>query len=276
MTHIWTSLPAAQPHTRPWMSSDCVIGLGFILSCGYWCTDFSSFNERSPQKHRRLHQYTALRRDPKLVLPTTRIVPGMAAAVFFRRTSTVQYDQALPFVMQHYYGYSLLGLGISAILASLMSGLAGNITAFSAVWTHDLYRAIHQTGPKRRSLFAMSAGYQLRSHACSQCSHRVYRIPLQQPDGLSSALIFPLQRSIVCHVPPGNVHHLGDAQCWILGILSGVLVAAAHNLGVHYGVIVYGSQMLANFYGAIYGWTACMAITAHRQHDSPKPRPWLN
>ncbi len=77
----------------------------------------------------------------KLFFPALLVIPGVAAAVFFRKTEVTYYDQALPFLMQRYYGQALLGLGISAILASLMSGLAGNISALSALWTHDLYRS---------------------------------------------------------------------------------------------------------------------------------------
>ena len=91
--------------------------------------------EENQQFDQHFHQYAA-GGSPVLV-----VVPGLAAATFFRREGITTYNQALPALMQHYYGKGMLGLGISAILASLMSGLAGNINALSTLWTHDIYRA---------------------------------------------------------------------------------------------------------------------------------------
>ena len=103
-------------------------------------------------KHAGVHTDTADRRHLQTVFPALLVIPGVAAAVLFRKTDVTFYDQALPFLMQHYYGQALLGLGISAILASLMSGLAGNISALSALWTHDLYRSHINPRCKRSTL----------------------------------------------------------------------------------------------------------------------------
>lgn len=119
-----------------------VFGLGFVLSFGYWCTDFVLI-----QRALTANTSDGAIKTPllaaifKLAFPWLLVFPGMAAATYLKKTSEhLQFDQALPLLMQHYYGYALIGLGISALLASLMSGLAGNITAFSTLWTHDLYQ----------------------------------------------------------------------------------------------------------------------------------------
>jgi SSS family solute:Na+ symporter len=124
-----------------------VLGLGLILSCGYWCTDFILIQRALAAKDLAGSINTPLfAAVVKLFFPILVVVPGMAAGIFLRQQGITRYDQALPYLMRHYYGYALLGLGISGVLASLMSGLAGNISAFSAVWTHDLYRPYLRRG----------------------------------------------------------------------------------------------------------------------------------
>ena len=48
---------------------------------------------------------------------------------------------AIPFAMAHYFPSGILGLGLTALLAAFMSGMAGNVTAFNTVWTYDIYRS---------------------------------------------------------------------------------------------------------------------------------------
>jgi SSS family solute:Na+ symporter len=161
--------------------------------------------------------------------------------------------------MQHYYGYGLLGLGISGVLASLMSGLAGNISAFSAVWTHDLYRTYLRRGQT-------DAHYVLvgRLSATAACLMSVFAAYISfRYNNLMDylQLLFSL-----FNAPLFAVFVLGMFTTWatpaagFCGLVFGVAVATAHNLAVRYGAIPYGSQMLANFYGAIYGWVTCVVV----------------
>jgi len=142
MNHIWSPLPLMRPETATFDITGVVLGLGLVLSFGYWCTDFLLIQRAlTARSMRESIQTPLIAAIFKLFFPALLVIPGVAAAIFFRKTDVTYYDQALPFLMQHYYGQALLALGISAILASLMSGLAGNISALSAVWTHDLYRS---------------------------------------------------------------------------------------------------------------------------------------
>lgn len=262
MSHIWTSLPGIQPHTATMDVFGLVLGLGFILSFGYWCTDFLLIQRALAAKDIEGSINTPLIASTvKLFFPVLVVVPGMAAAVFLRKSGTVQYDRALPMLMQHYYGYTLLGLGISAILASLMSGLAGNISAFSTVWTHDIYRA--NLRPGQTDLHYLMVGRVSTAVACGLSVLTAY-ISFRYNDLMDYLqLLFSL-----FNAPLFATFLLGMFTTWatpsagFCGLLCGVFAAAAHNLAARYGVLVYGSQMLANFYGAIYGWTACLAVTA--------------
>jgi len=155
----------------------------------------------------------------------------------------------------------MLGLGIAAILASLMSGLAGNISAFSSVWTHDLYRGYLRPG--KDDAHYLFIGRAATATACCLSLFTAY-ISFRYNNLMDYLqLLFSL-----FNAPLFATFLLGMFTTWATpsagfwGLLGGLLIAAAHNLAARYGIIVYGSQMLANFYGAIYGWTACIAITS--------------
>ena len=146
-----------------------VMGLGFVLSFGYWCTDFlvvqRAMAADSMNAARRTPVIAAL---PKMIFPFLVIVPGIIALGLTLHptdgTSPVlpltaaggyDYNMALPMMMARYYPEGMLGLGLTALLASFMSGMAGNVTAFNTVWTYDLYQAYlvpawRRARPRRR------------------------------------------------------------------------------------------------------------------------------
>lgn len=130
------------------------MGLGFVLSFGYWCTDFlvvqRAMAARSMLAARRTPLIAAF---PKMVFPFLVIVPGMIAiaathgagasgfALPAKADGSFNYDLTMPLMLAHYFPNGLLGLGLAALLASFMSGMAGNVTAFNTVWTYDIYQA---------------------------------------------------------------------------------------------------------------------------------------
>jgi len=161
--------------------------------------------------------------------------------------------------MRHYFGPTLLGLGIAAVLASLMSGLAGNINALSTVWTHDLYRQYLRPG--RSDAHYLTAG-RLAAVAASVMSLLTAWICFRYNDLMDYLqLLFSL-----FNAPLFAIFLLGMFTTWVTpgaafqGLLGGLTVAVAHLLAVRFGLLHYGSQMLADFYGAIYGWSGGMLV----------------
>ncbi|HEY2824664.1 MAG TPA: hypothetical protein VGI83_03875, partial [Gemmatimonadales bacterium] len=171
---------AANPVGVEWFG--LVMGLGFVLSFGYWCTDFlvvqRAMAAKSMSAARRTPLIAAI---PKMCFPFLVILPGMLALVVASGNGTstatapsisstssisssapglippkldatgqplrnsagnviLDYDLATPMMLVHYFPAGLLGLGLTALLASFMSGMAGNVTAFNTVWTYDLYQ----------------------------------------------------------------------------------------------------------------------------------------
>ena len=261
MTHIWTTLPISQPHTATMDRVGLIFGLGFVLSFGYWCTDFLLIQRALAAKDLQASiQTPLLAAVVKLFFPILVILPGMAAAILLRKAGVHQYDQALPFLMRHYYSNILLGLGISAVLASLMSGLAGHVSAFSSLWTYDVYRMHLVT--KRSDAHYLKMGRIFTATACLLSAFTAY-ISFRYNNLMDyMQLLFSL-----FNAPLFATFLIGMFTTWATpsagfwGLLCGMVVAAAHNIAARYGFVTYGSQMLANFYGAIYGWLTCFIIT---------------
>lgn len=157
-THMWSTLGtfAGNPMGVHW--TGIVFGLGFVVSFGYWTTDFLVV-----QRVLSANNLWAAKMAPvigaafKMAVPFIVIVPGLLALSVLRNpdgslmhlvpesvaaaTGQHSYNEVLPLMLVRYCGPGLLGLGITALVAGFMSGMAGNVSAFSTVWTYDLYGA---------------------------------------------------------------------------------------------------------------------------------------
>jgi solute:Na+ symporter, SSS family len=160
--HIWrdTGHFASNPMGVHW--TGIVFGLGFVISFGYWTTDFLVV-----QRVLAAHNLRAARMAPiigsffKMAVPFIVILPGLLGLVLLQNPdgslmrlvgqdvaaahpgeALHTYNEVLPLMMVRYLGPGLLGLGITALMAGFMSGMAGNVSAFSTVWTYDIYKPL--------------------------------------------------------------------------------------------------------------------------------------
>ncbi len=151
MTHAWKYMgdAADNPMGVNWWQA--ALGLGFVLSFGYWCTDFLVVQRAMATRNMRSAQNTPLiAAFPKIILPFIVIVPGLIAAVMVASHSgysiplqngETNYNMVLPSLLAEFYPSGILGVGLTALFASFMSGMAGNVTAFNTVWTYDIYES---------------------------------------------------------------------------------------------------------------------------------------
>jgi SSS family solute:Na+ symporter len=154
MTHAWKYMgdTASNPMGLHFMS--LIFGLGFVMSFGYWCTDFLVIQRAMIAKNMRAAQKTPLMAAvPKMLMPLIVVLPGVIAIALSQpllqgkgyhipveANGQLNYTMTLPSLIAHYYPSGLLGVGITALMASFMSGMAGNVTAFNAVFTYDIYQ----------------------------------------------------------------------------------------------------------------------------------------
>jgi SSS family solute:Na+ symporter len=139
--HTWTVLadPSQNPLGVKWYVA--VIALGLLMGPSYWCTDFLLVQRALAAKDLAAARKTPLiAAFPKMLFPALVTVPGMIAMVVIPKSLEGNFNLALPALMTRYYPHGLLGLGFTALMASFMSGMAGNVTAFNTVWTYDLYQ----------------------------------------------------------------------------------------------------------------------------------------
>ncbi|MBH8598200.1 MULTISPECIES: sodium:solute symporter family protein [unclassified Thermoactinomyces] len=143
--HMWSNLGHSSDNAMGISWLGVVLGLGFVLSFGYWTTDFLVVQRAFAARDMRSAQNTPIYASFfKMVVPFLVIIPGLIAAVLYPKIGHPggpSYNLALPLLIQRYFPPGLMGLGLTAMLASFMSGMAGNVTAFTTIWTYDIYQA---------------------------------------------------------------------------------------------------------------------------------------
>jgi len=149
--HLWKGMSHASTNPMGTDAFSLIFGLGFVLAFGYWCTDFLVV-QRAMISHnlndaRRTPIIAAL---PKIFMPLIVIVPGILLLALQKEFSGFElplntngqtdYNMVLPLLLSKLYPSGILGVGITALIASFMSGMAGNVTAFNTVFTFDIYQ----------------------------------------------------------------------------------------------------------------------------------------
>src|ERR1700730_17022518 len=154
MTHAWKYMGDTDSNPMGLHFMSLIFGLGFVMSFGYWCTDFLVVQRAMIAKNMRAAQRTPLiAAIPKMMMPLIVVLPGIIAIALMQPAlhskgysipveadGQLNYTMTLPSLIAHYYPSGLLGVGITALIASFMSGMAGNVTAFNAVFTYDIYQ----------------------------------------------------------------------------------------------------------------------------------------
>jgi SSS family solute:Na+ symporter len=156
-TSLWANLGSAANNPMGMHWTGMVFGLGLAVAFGYWCTDFLQVQRVMAAKSLRAAQNgTIIGAALKMMVPLIVTVPGLLGLAILTQKSGIQlvpesvaqatgghsYNEVLPLMMARYLGPGLLGLGITAMIAGFMSGMAGNVSAFATVWTYDVYRPL--------------------------------------------------------------------------------------------------------------------------------------
>jgi len=346
------SSAAANPMGVEWFGM--VMGLGFVLSFGYWCTDFLVV-----QRAMAANSMSAARRTPliasipKMFFPFLVIVPGMIAITVTWPTDLMpkadpisvsrflpanskpeaanpsppgnpaiptdakakpgpsvdellvlarqnghglippkidgktkmakltkdgklemDYDLAVPMMLVRYLPTGLLGLGLCALMASFMSGMAGNVTAFNTVWTYDIYQSYLRPGKSDDHYLWMGRAATVFgigiSVVCAYAATRFNNIM----DMLQLVFAF-VNAPLFATFMLGMFWRRATGHGSFFGLLLGTGAAALHHgltlskgaeIGLKGGwlgslVHTYPSEMAQNFWTAIWAWTTCFVMT---------------
>jgi SSS family solute:Na+ symporter len=314
--HSWAGLGSPQTNLLGVEWFGLVMGLGFVLSFGYWCTDFlvvqRAMAANSMSAARRTPLIAAL---PKMFFPFLVILPGLIAvalpteqpkAVAALNSGTVvqsapmpsrgiiplkidegtgrprlnkdgqpefDYDLAIPMMLVHYFPTGILGLGLTALLASFMSGMAGNVTAFNTVWTYDIYQSYIRRDAtdahylwigRMATVFGVGISI-LTAYVATRFNNIMDMLQL-----VFAFVNAPLFATFLL----GMFWKRATGHGAFLGLLSGTAAAAIHHgltlpagaaSGIKGGwlgaVHDYPSEMAQNFWTAIWAWTTCFLVT---------------
>lgn len=278
MTHSWSYMGKASDNPMGVELFPMIAGLGFVLSFGYWCTDFLVV-----QRAMAANSMSAARRTPviaafpKMIMPFIVIVPGIAALALTKmdigyvlpaKGNSYDYDQALTTLMASFYPSGMLGVGLTALMASFMSGMAGNVTAFNTVFTYDIYQSyIRKDAPDSHYLtvgrITTVVGIIL-SIATAYLAQHYNNIMdlLQLVFGFVNA---PLFATFLL----GMFWKRTTGHGAFTGLLMGTCAAAlthgltvAEDKGGWLGrVQEFPSTMAQNFWIAIFAWSTCFVLT---------------
>jgi solute:Na+ symporter, SSS family len=289
MVHAWKYMGSPTENPMGVQIFGMVAGLGFVLSFGYWCTNFLVV-----QRAMAAESMSAARRTPligtipKMFLPFIVIMPGIAAVVLAKmhlgydlpvKGNTPDYDQVLTTLMAKFYPAGMLGVGLTGLMASFMSGMAGNVTAFNTVFTYDIYQSYIRPGAPDRHYLTVGrvttiAGVVL-SIGAAYLAQRYNDLMdlLQLVFGFVNA---PLFATFLL----GMFWKRTTGHAAFTGLVSGTAAAAmVHGLTVAEGkggwiadTHHFASVMAQNFWVAIVAFVVCFSITVLLSLVT-KPRP---
>jgi len=336
LTESWRFMgdPSQNPIGVEWFG--LVMGLGFVLSFGYWCTDFlvvqRAMAADSMSSARRTPLIAAV---PKMFFPFLVILPGMIALAAGARiantaptrpsvnrsvsstqstaetdpstagpdsyasTNTLgqgiippkidektgqpardnrgnvvlDYDLATPMMLVHYFPQGLLGLGLTALLASFMSGMAGNVTAFNTVWTYDIYQSYIRKGASDEHYLWMGRVATVFGIALSIAAAYVAASFNNIMDMLQLVFAF-VNAPLFATFALGMFWRRTTGHAAFVGLISGTLAAAIHHgltlprgavvgvKGGYLGVLTtYPSELGQTFWTAIAAFSTCFVLT---------------
>jgi SSS family solute:Na+ symporter len=293
MTQSWQHLGSASDNPMGVEIVGLVMGLGFVLSFGYWCTNYLVVQRAMAARNMTDARNTPIvGAFPKMLIPFVVIVPGIAAAALATmgvgyalpiKNGAPDYDQVLFSLMQQFYPSGMLGIGLTALVASFMSGMAGNVTAFNTVWTYDIYQSyIRKNAPdshylwvgRMATIFGTAVSIGAAYLALSFNNMMDY---LQLIFGFVNA---PLFATFLL----GMFWKRSTGHGAFTGLISGTTTAAltygltvAEGKGGFLGVLhTFPSSMAQNFWVAINAWTVCTVVTiVVSLMTTPKPESEL-
>jgi SSS family solute:Na+ symporter len=289
-THLWSTLGHFKDNPMGINWVGIVFGLGSIISFGYWTTDFLVVQRvLSANNLRAAKMAPIIGAAFKMAVPLIVILPGLICLglmqnghPLFHLVSDAQasahpgmqaYDEVLPLMLARYCGPGLLGLGITALVAGFMSGMAGNVSAFSTVWTYDLYGAYinKQASDKHYVLMgristvvgmivSIGAAYILQ-HASSIMDY---------VQALFSFFIAPLFGTVILGMLWKRATSAGGFWGLLAGTASSIAMFIYTSTGTtahkaialsHIALSPDAQPMAENMFRALWSWIVCVLIT---------------
>jgi SSS family solute:Na+ symporter len=263
--HAWQGLGIGSHNTLGANWIGIVFGLGFVLSFGYWTTNFAEVQRALSAKNMSAARRTPLiGAYPKIFLPAIVVIPGLLALVTVPglggSNPDLAYNNAVPLMIGQFLPEGMLGIAVTGLLAAFMAGVAANVTAFNTVFTYDLWQSYFRKG--------RDADYYLRVGRWATIGGLLVSIGtafiakgysniMNYVQLLFSYFNAPLFATFII----GMFWRRSTPWAGLAGLVAGTLGAFITHELYSTGNVHFGSAQSANFGGAIVAFVADAVVT---------------
>jgi SSS family solute:Na+ symporter len=289
-THLWSTLGGFNDNPMGIHWTGIVFGLGAIISFGYWTTDFLVVQRVLAAKDLRAAKMAPIiGAGFKMMVPFIVILPGLLAIAILPikllpesqalATGGHSYNEVLPLMLARYCGPGLLGLGITALIAGFMSGMAGNVSAFTTVWTYDIYRALIKKDGSDKHYVSMGRWSTIVGVIISVGTAYLvmdFKSIMDYVQALFSFFIAPLFGTVILGMLWKRATPAGGFWGLLAGTLSSIGMWAWVKLDAsalrYVALSPHARDMAENMYRALWSWIVCVLVTVVVSLVS-KPKP---
>ncbi|MBQ1042691.1 sodium:solute symporter family protein [Micromonospora sp. C32] len=263
--HAWEGTGSTDnPLGAHWLG--IVFGLGFVLSFGYWTTNFAevqrALSARNMSAARRTPIIAAY---PKLLIPAVTVIPGLIALVTVKGLGADEgdlvYNNAIPLLMRDLLPNGVLGIAVTGLVASFMAGMAANVSGFNTVFTYDIWQAYFRRNESDEHYVKVgriaTVGAVVIGIGTAFIAAGFSNI-MNYIQALFSVFNAPLFGTFIIGMFWRRMSPL--AGFWSL--LSGTIVAAATYLLYKGGVISFNSDLEESFWGAGLAFATVAVVAA--------------
>jgi solute:Na+ symporter, SSS family len=264
--HAWQGLGignVTNPIDANWLG--IVLGLGFVLSFGYWTTNFAEVQRALSAKNLSAARRTPLiGAYPKIFIPALTIIPGLVALVSVKglggSNADLQYNNAIPILMGRYLPEGMLGLAVTGLLAAFMAGVAANVTSFNTVVTYDLWQSYVRKDRDERYYLRVGRIATIVGLLVSVATAFIakgYSNIMNYVQLLFSYFNAPLFATFIIAM----FWRRTTPWAGFWGLIAGFLGAFITHEVYSFGWIDLGSELAASFWGAIVAFLADAIVT---------------
>jgi SSS family solute:Na+ symporter len=273
--HTWIGTGSSHnPLAANWIG--IVFGLGFVLSFGYWTTNFAEVQRALSARNMTAARLTPIiGAYPKLFIPAVTVIPGLVALVTVKglgsKTNDLQYNNAIPLLMRDLLPNGVLGIAVTGLMASFMAGMAANVSGFNTVFTYDIWQPYIR---KERS----DAHYLRTGRIVTVIGVIIGIGTAFIAAGFSNIMNYIQALFAVFNAPLFATFILGmfwrrmSAWAGFFGLLAGTLTAVTTYLLYRVGVLHFGSDLDESFWGAGIAFVTVMVVSVIvTLFTTPKP-----
>jgi SSS family solute:Na+ symporter len=281
-TTLWSTSLNAADNAMYVTWGGLILGLGFAIAFGYWTTDFLIIQRAFSAKDLRAARMTPIIGSYfKLLLGAVVVGSGMIALALMNDSESgfkllvengnVNYDSVMPLLIKRYFPSGLIGVGVTSLVAMFMAGTAGNMSAFNAVWTYDIYHSVINKKANTERLMRVgriSTVVGLLLSVAGAYIAKSMPTVIDYLQAISSMFLAPSVAVILLGMFFKWISPKGGFWGMLIGTVTSVGLFLAQNMGIikasaiipAYAEVSEKAFMAANFWRAWWAWLIAAGV----------------